>query len=135
MKIGGYDYVADMNNGIQNNLMDFSTNVKVNENVTPVSPDAVRPVSQPASEPERQADLSISDNGNAMLRARRSLAMPQAGTFAPTAFSTDKSGEASADADTSVSLQSGNDVLERYRYFVPTTRYEGTEGVVRRIFG
>lgn len=137
MKIGGFDYLSEMNNRIQQNLQDFSTNTKVNENVTPAvtEPQKTEPV-KPVQEPAKESEVKISDNGNAVLRAMRNQYQTAANYYAPINFSTNKaeSGEENAEQE-SQNANAGNQVLNQYRFFVPTTQYEGTEGVVRRIFG
>lgn len=138
MKIAGYDYLAEQNNRIRNQLQDFSTNTKPAESVVPVNPSSVpssdtQQTSKPAAE-EPGVTLSISANGGAVSRlAARLQELPTATT--PSDFASQGSGQSNqASATSGQSGNTGNSVLNQYRFFVQSTQYEDNDGVVKRIF-
>ena len=135
MRIQEYNYPAEQNSRITRNLQDFSTNTKPAEIVVNPSSQEVSPSDnvKPVSEPEQGADLKISESGTAVLKAVNN-GWQQIQNYAPVNFST-KSDADTAGEQTANAGQNGNRVLDQYRFFVQTAGYEGTEGIVRRIFG
>lgn len=138
MKIAGYDYLADQNNRIRNQLQDFSSTTKAAETVVPVDPSSTSP-SDKSTDKQTEKDnsgvtLSISANGNAMSRLSNRVS-DVSSSFAPTDFSS-KAAEETAETtpDAQATENSGNAVLNQYRFFVQSTQYEGDDGVVKRIF-
>lgn len=82
------------------------------------------------------AELRISDSASMAVRSADSRKQTAGGGFAPVNFNTGSGNDSEAGQDTGMQKSTENDrVLSRYRYFVRNTRYEGSEGIVRRIFG
>lgn len=137
MNISGSDilnrYNLLNNAGTQNfNTRDVSSEA-VSSGVVGNSPDNIlerTPSEKP--EPDGGATLKLSGTASAVRSASGQRENATEG-FAPVSFST-KSGDDQERKNTQDA--SGNDqVLSRYRYFVNDVRYEGSEGIVRRIFG
>ncbi|MGN0370479.1 MAG: hypothetical protein ACI4EW_08030 [Butyrivibrio sp.] len=131
MKIAGYDYLAEQNNRIQSRLQDFSTETTPSQAVTPsVSSNDVSTVST-YNEQDKESSgsvLKISEASAAAVRAAKNGPETASDYYAPVNFSTTES------EDMVNSSKSGDSVLDRYRFFVQNTRYDGDEGIVRRIF-
>ncbi len=127
MKIAGFDYMSEQNNRLRNQLLNFDTAASTaNQAVTPgVSPSDTQAEPKQSEAPE----LSISKEGSRIART----AGRQSSTsniFPSTDFSTDRN----EDNQNSQQSVNGNSVLNQYRFFVQTSQYEGTDGIVKRIF-
>ena len=109
MRISGQEY-------LHNSVPNFNTTEKVSE----VTPSAGR-VDDIHKE---EKAVTIDFSGSERFHNREALT---SGNFPGTEFST---GEEPA----SNKLQEGNSILNQYRFFVRSNHYEGSEGVVRRIF-
>ncbi len=79
---------------------------------------------------EQDTELNISKEAYQAGRAAVNAA-DTATDYAPTSFST-----TSEDNETdNAGSRYNSDVLDKYRFFVPTSHYEDADGAVRRIFG
>lgn len=122
MKIAGQDYLFEQNERLRSQLQNFNT-VKASESVLPVNntqtaaPDGVK---EPESGVKVDFTSSARISGNESQTSRY---------FPSTDFST-------TEADDSQNEVAGinNSVLNQYRFFVQNNQYEGSEGVVKRIF-
>lgn len=127
------DLFFNQNSRLANKLLDFSTNTKPAENVTPDVNKTLPSnniVANPSRDAEERTTVKISDEGTAVARAVRNQEQTSPNNFFTTDFSTKKT-EEPQNQNTTVN----NQVLDQYRFFVPTTQYEGSEGIVKRIFG
>lgn len=89
----------------------------------------VRPV-QNNNADGQDVGLDISKGAYSAERAAKNAA-ETASDYAPTSFSTTSENN---DTDNS-GMRDNSDVLDKYRFFVPTSHYEDADGAVRRIFG
>ena len=89
----------------------------------------VRPVQNNDADGQN-VGLDISDSAYSAERAAKNAA-DTATDYAPTSFSTTPEDNETGNAAT----RDNSDVLNKYRFFVPTSHYEDADGAVRRIFG
>lgn len=126
MRISGFDLSNEQNNAVRQNLQNFVTKP---ENVSAVEDYSSKPASD-EHEQNKKEDVTLEISSEA-LAYRRTEGMQRMNStvMAATSFSTN------GDEKDSSNLNNGNQVLNQYRFFIQPTRYEGSEGVVKRIFG
>ncbi len=139
LKISGDDYLSSQNSILRNQLQDFSTKTKASEIISaPVNADVSlenKNTSQNNTSVEDGVTLDISANGGAV--SRTSGKIPNVtSSFAPTEFSTksDENTISMEETPQTSNTESTNSVLNQYRFFVQSSQYEGSDGVVNRIF-
>lgn len=113
MRLSGYEY-------LHNSVPDFNTSEKINA-ATP-SAERVDDIHDDIHKEEKAVTIDFS--GSERLHGREAFT---SGNFPGTEFSTE-------DEPAGNTVQEGNSILNQYRFFVRSNHYEGSEGVVRRIF-
>ena len=127
MQITGYGLWQEQSNRYMTRMQDLATGavhgVAQNEPAIPVH-------NGEKEQNPQETSLNISANGYSAGRAAENAAQT-ASDYAPTSFSTTPEKD---DGNNAASRDNG-DVLNKYRFFVPTSHYEDADGAVRRIFG
>lgn len=126
MQITGYGLWQEQNNRYTARMQELTAGgmthgVAHNEPVRPV---------QNNDADGQNVGLDISDVAYSAERAAKNAA-DTATDYAPTSFSTTPEDNETGNAAT----RDNSDVLNKYRFFVPTSHYEDADGAVRRIFG
>ena len=109
MRVSGYEY-------LHNSAPDFNTSEKI---------DAATPSAERVDDIHKEEKaVTIDFSGSERLHSREAFT---SGNFPGTEFSTE-------DEPAGNTVQEGNSILNQYRFFVRSNHYEGSEGVVRKIF-
>lgn len=122
MKIAGHDFLFEQNERLRNKLQNFNT-VKASESVSPVNNIQIPEYSED-KKPEEGVKVDFS--ASAGIRGRESQTSKN---FPTTDFSTTEAYETPSEA-----AGISSSVLNQYRFFVQSNQYEGSEGIVKRIF-
>lgn len=122
MKIAGQDFLFEQNEILRNKLQNFNT-VKASESVSPVNNINIPEYSKD-NKPEEGVKVDLS--ASAGIRGRESQTSKN---FPTNDFSTTEVYEAQPET-----AGISSSVLNQYRFFVQSNQYEGSEGVVKRIF-
>lgn len=124
MKIAGHDYLFEQNERLRNQLQNYN-NVRNTESVTPVNNTTVSSnnIEDTKKTPENGVKVDFSTS------ARIGGESQTAKSFPTTNFSTSEDKEQTAETN-----NINSSVLNQYRFFVQSNQYEGSEGVVKRIF-
>ena len=122
MKIAGQDYLFEQNERLRSQLQNFNT-VKASESVLPVNNTQTA-----VSDLDKESEIGVKVDFTSSARISGNESQTS-GYFPPADFSTTE-----ADDSQNVTAGINNSVLNRYRFFVQNNQYEGSVGVVKRIF-
>lgn len=122
MRIANQQFFFEQNELLRNKLQNFNP-VNATESATPVN--NTQPVDKVE---EKKPELGATVDFSTSARVAGSESQT-AKSFPTTNFSTDDT-EETAKASQNVN----SSVLNQYRFFVQSNQYEGSEGVVKRIF-
>lgn len=138
MNISGFDAAGNVKQLQNFNTRDMSAEAAAS-GISGISSDnTVSKTPAAAKDDDTGAELKISSYATSAARSVNNLNRTATGNFAPVNFNTAPESSSPADdngATDKTAARGRDQVLDRYRYFVRNTRYEGSEGIVRRIFG